>query len=105
MDALVKRLAVGKHPVVARRVISALDLKTSIDRGYVLLKFTDTEGGTELGLRLDENLTMVRDANFSEATGIVHLVGHLTLDYVRIQCIADIDLSSLQGQGYIEIQE
>jgi len=105
MDALVNRLSVGKHPVIASRVISARDLKNSIERGYVLIKFTGTQGGTELGIRLDNTLTTMRDADFTQATGIVHLEGYLTLNYVKLRCIADVDLSSLRGQGYVEINE
>ena len=105
MDALVKRLATGKHPVVASRVISAQDLQASIERGYVIVKFTDTEGGTELGLRLEETLTVLDDADFSEISGTVHLEGRLILNSIKILCIADIDLSTLQGYGNIVIQE
>jgi len=32
----------------------------------------------------------------------VHLEGKLTLDYVRVRCIADIDLKTLEGKGRLE---
>ena len=51
MDELVQRLSQGDHRVVASRVDgSAEELKASIDRGYVLIKFTETKGRTELGV-------------------------------------------------------
>ena len=50
MDELVARLSAGDHPVEAslrpEKTIKAL--KECIDRGYVHIKFTETEGGTEL---------------------------------------------------------
>lgn len=105
MDELVRRLSQGKHPIAARRAESAEDLKRSIDRDYVLVTFTDTRGGTELGIRLDPAATDLSDADFDRATGVVHLAGNLTLNYVRVLCVADIDLATLEGQGHLEILE
>jgi hypothetical protein len=105
MDELVQRLSEGDHPVVARRADSAEELKQSIDRGYVLITFTDTRGGTELGVRLDETTTDLSGADFSQATGTVHLVGNLTLNYVKVRCVADVELATLEGKGHLEILE
>jgi hypothetical protein len=38
-------------------------------------------------------------ADFGNQTGTVHLEGDLTLDYVKVRCIADIDLQTLNGKG------
>lgn len=105
MDELVQRLSEGEHPVVTGRAESAEGLKESIDRGYVLIKFTETKGGTELGVRLDESAIDLSKADFSQANGTVHLEGNLTLNYVRVRCIADIDLATLAGVGHLEIIE
>ena len=105
MDELVQRLSEGDHPIIASRADSAEELKQSIERGYVLIKFTDTRGGTELGVRLDEAATDLSDADFDQATGTVHLVGNLTLNYVKVRCIADVDLATLEGKGHLEILE
>ncbi len=105
MDELVERLAKGDHPIIASRSDSAEELKQSIDRGYVLIKFTDTRGGTELGIRLDEEKTDLSGADFEKAKGSVHLEGGLILNYVRVRCIADIDLATLDGKGHLEIIE
>jgi hypothetical protein len=105
MDELVQRLAEGDHPVVTRRAESVEDLKQSIDRGYVLVTFTDTRGGTELGVRLDDALTDLSGADYEQSTGSVHLAGNLTLNYVKVRCVADIDLATLQGKGHLEILE
>ncbi len=104
MDELVQRLSEGEHPVVASRAQgSTEELKKSIDRGYVLIKFTNTRGGTELGVRLDDTLTDLSEADFGQSTGQAHLVGNLTLNYVDVQCVADIDLATLEGKGHLVI--
>ena len=105
MDELVQRLSKGDHPIVTRRADSVEELKQSIDRGYVLVTFTDTRGGTELGVRLDDALTDLGKADFERGTGAVHLVGNLTLNYVKVRCVADVDLATLEGKGHLEILE
>jgi hypothetical protein len=42
---------------------------------------------------------MIRCARLE--TGRVHLEGELTLDYVKVRCIADIDLQTFKGEGYL----
>ncbi len=103
MDELVQRLAEGDHPVIASRTESAEGLKQSIDRGYVLVKFTDTLGGTELGIRLDEAITNLNGVDFEQRSGTVHLAGNLILNYVKVRCVTDIDLTTLEGKGHLEI--
>lgn len=105
MDELVQRLAEGNHPVATRRAESVEELKQSIDRGYVLITFTDTRGGTELGVRLDDTLTDLSGADFDQGTGTVHLAGNLTLNYVKVRCVADIDVTTREGKGHLEILE
>ncbi len=104
MSELVKRLSEGDHPVEAslRPEKTVQALKERIDRGYVHVKFTDTKGGTELGVRLDQEATDLSKADFDNQTGSVHLVGSLTLDYVKVRCVADIDLKTLTGKGHLE---
>jgi len=104
MNELVQKLSEGDHPIVASRAdYSAEQLKESIDRGYVHIKFTDTRGGTELGIRLDESTTDLSKADFEQAVGSVHLEGNLTLNYVKVRCIADVNLATLDGKGHLEI--
>jgi hypothetical protein len=103
MDELVQRLSEGDHPIVAQRYKSAQELRQAIERGYVLLKFTDTRGGTELGVRLDNAATDLGGADFGQSTGTVHLVGNLTLNYVPVRHVADVDLATLNGTGHLEI--
>jgi len=104
-DTLIQRLATGHHRIAAGLYPepSAHMLRQEIERGYVHIKFTDTRGGTELGVRLDPDASDVTQADFEKQTGSVHLEGGLVLDYVPVRCIADIDLTTLTGQGHLEI--
>jgi hypothetical protein len=98
---LVEKLCEGDHPVIAslrpEKTVNAF--KDRIDMGYVHIKFTETKGGTELGVRLDQNTLDLSRADFEGRSGSVHLEGELTLDYVKVRCIADIDLQTLAGNG------
>jgi uncharacterized protein YbdZ (MbtH family) len=102
-DDLVKRLSEGDHPVEAslRPQKTAKALKERIDMGYVHIKFTDTRGGTELGVRLDPNCVDLSQADFENQHGSVRLEGGLTLNYVKVRCIADINLQTLTGKGHL----
>ena len=103
MDELVARLSARDHHVEAslRPGKTVKAFKECIDRGYVHIKFTETKGGTELGFKLDRQASDLSKADFSTETGNVHLVGNLTLNYVKVQCITDIDLKTLEGKGYL----
>ncbi|MUG92156.1 MbtH domain protein [Scytonema sp. UIC 10036] len=105
MNELVQRLSKGNHSVEAslQPDKTAEALKKCIDRGYVHIKFTDTKGGTDLGVRLEPAASNFKEADFDRQMGKVHLVGNLTLNYVKVRCIADIDLETLKGKGHLEI--
>ncbi len=104
-DELVTRLASGSHPVEVglRPERTAQLFKDAIDRGYVHIKFTETKGGTELGVRLDTAASDWSQADFTQATGPVHVEGTLTLNYVKVRCIADVTLETLAGTGHLQI--
>jgi len=104
MSELVQKLSQGSHPleVSVRPQPTVKALKESLDRGYVLVKFTGTRGGTELGIPVDRERTDLTNADFERETGRLTLVGSLSLDWVNVRCVADIDLASLQGQGHLE---
>jgi uncharacterized protein YbdZ (MbtH family) len=101
---LVDRLSTGDHPIEAslRPDRMAQRLQEQIDRGFVHIKFTGTQGGTELGIRLDPARSDYQQADFVHHTGTVRLVGELTLNYVKVRCIAHLDLATLSGQGHLE---
>lgn len=104
-DDLVHRLAAGSHPVEVRlrpeRTVRLF--QEAITRGYVYLKFPETRGGTELGVRIEPDMSDLSRADFADQTGTAHLVGGLTLNFVKVRCIADIELKTLAGEGHLEI--
>lgn len=103
-EDLVTYLSQGDHPVEisARSDLKINELKESIDRGYVHIKFTDTRGGTEFGLRLEQGQSDMSNADFGNSTGRILLIGGLTLNYEKVRCVADIDLQTLSGVGRLE---
>jgi hypothetical protein len=105
VNDLVKRLSEGSHPVeISLRPERTVKLfREMLDRGHVLVKFTQTRGGTELGVPLDKARSDLTQANFDTETGKVRVAGEITLDYVPVRVIADIDLPSMEGQGHLEI--
>ncbi len=107
MNDLVKRLSEGSHPVeVSLRPERTVKLfREMLDRGHVLIKFTQTKGGTELGFPLDKTRSDLTKADLNAETGKVRVCGELTLDYVPVRVVADIELPSLEGQGHLEIRE
>ncbi|PCH91670.1 MAG: MbtH domain protein [Bacteroidetes bacterium] len=101
MNELVERLSKGKHPVeVERAEGTAKDLKLRIDEhNYVHILFKKT--GTEIGIKLDRENCIFSKGDFQKGTGTIQLSGGLTLNYERVRCIADINLKTLQGKGYL----
>jgi hypothetical protein len=103
MDELVERLSQGDHPVTVGGPKPSLEefRKRVEDMGYVFIKFTDTRGGTDLGVRVDKSTTDLSHAHFDQVTGNAHVEGTLTLNYVKVRCVADIDLKTLSGTGHL----
>ena len=99
--SLVERLSEGDHAMeVSLRPEKTFKLfKEAIDRDYVHVNFTQTKGGTEIGFRLDRTNSDFSKANLEAGTGKAHVEGNLTLDYVRVKCVADVDLRTLSGTG------
>lgn len=100
MNDLVERLHTTQAIIVSRATGSS-DLKDQISRGYVLLKFPNTKGGTELGINLDDTHTDISNADFDNSNGLIHLEGTLNLNYTPIRCVADISLDTLDGEGFV----
>lgn len=105
MSDLVQQLCEGWHPIEVslrpERTVKAL--KECLDRAYVHIKFTNTKGGTELGVSVDWERTDLTAADFEKETGRLTVAGALTLDYVKVRCVATVDLPSLDGQGRLEL--
>ena len=101
--SLVDKLCEGYHPVEAglRPEKTVKLFKEAIDRNYVHIKFTNTNGGTELGVGLDRDACDFSRADFENGIGTAHIEGGLTLDYVKVKCIADVSLETLEGKGHL----
>ena len=107
MNELVQRLSQGDHPVtVGGPKPSLAEFEKRVkEMGYVFVKFTGTRGGTDLGVRVDTGACDLSQANFAQGSGTAHVEGSLTLNYVKVRCVADIDLSTLDGTGHLVILE
>lgn len=105
MSDLVERLSVGKHPIIfEERTKEMHEIKTRlINLKFVFVKFTNTKGGTELGIKVDDELTKIEFANFENGTGSIHLVGTCILDYQDVCCVAEVDLATRKGLGSLQI--
>ena len=102
MNDLVQRLTVEQPIVASLRPEPTVEaFKAAIDRGYVHAKFTETRGGTELGIRLEPESDL-SGADFASGTGRVTIVGRLVLDYVPVRFHGTIDLATLAGTGRLE---
>ena len=106
MSELVQFLCKGDHPVEARpREKTREALKESIASGHVHIKFTDTRGGTELGVPIDRSRSDFSAIESNNGSAEIRLVGDVTLDYVQVTCIARIDIATLQGKGRLEVRQ
>lgn len=101
MSELVDFLAAQPRKVAMPRYADAQELRDSIARDYVLLRFTETRGETELGVPLDRARCDISAADFDAGRGVVKLIGHLNLDFVDVECEASIDLASMSGEGLL----
>ena len=107
MSELPHKLAQGEHRVIypSRLDDPIQELKDSIDRDYVHVKFTETRGGTELGFKLDPEHSNLDGADWENKSGKIRLAGNLTLDYVKVRCEAELEIPSLEGTGHLVILE
>jgi hypothetical protein len=106
MNELTERLTVEQPVVMGGANPSAEELRDRTgEMGYVLVKFTETRGGTELGFPLDREATDLSQADFEDGTGTAHVEGHLVLNDDPVRCIADIDLATLRGTGRLALEE
>jgi len=104
MDELVQRLSQGEHnvEVTIRPEKTFEEFRACLERKYVHITFTDTRGGTELGVRLEDGGTDLSSGDFDNQRGSVKLIGTLSLNYVKVRCITKINLEDFRGTGHLE---
>lgn len=106
MNELTQRLTVGQPVVMGGFEPTVEELRNRVgEMGYVLIKFTETRGGTELGFPLDREAADLSAADFDGGSGTVHVEGKLVLNDDPVRCIADIDLATLKGTGRLALVE
>jgi hypothetical protein len=100
MDDLTQRLSSDQPVIVGGPDPSVAELRRRLeDIGTVFIKFTETRGGTDLGIRVDRAASDLSAADFEKSSGTVHVEGTLFLNDDPVRCIADIDLATLNGTG------
>jgi hypothetical protein len=106
MNELTERLTASQAIIMGGADPTVEELHNRLgELGYVLVAFTQTRGGTELGFPLDRDATDLSAADFDNATGTVHVEGSLVLNDDPVRCIADIDLATLKGTGRLVPEE
>lgn len=106
MNELTQRLTTGQPVIVGGSQPSVEELRNRVgEMGYVLIKFTETRGGTELGFPLDRDATDLSGADFDQGSGTIHVEGNLVLNDDPVRCIADVDLATLKGTGRLALVE
>lgn len=105
-DELVERLSKGNHEVSFDDRVKEFDrVEERIKDGFVFVKFTQTKGGTELGINLIQDECDFGNVDFKEGTGRLYVVGTCELNYCKVKCIADVDLATREGSGHLELIE
>jgi hypothetical protein len=103
MSSLVERLESDQRIVASLRPDATPDrLKAAIERGVVHVKFTETRGGTELGVRLDMGACDLSGADFVAGRGALRLVGTLVLDRVPVRFEGVLALETMDGTGSLK---
>jgi hypothetical protein len=104
MSPLVEKLSNGLHEVEFETRINDLsEVEDRIRNGFVYVKFVNTKGGTELGIKVDPKDINFDAVDFKAGAGTLHVEGTCTLDYEKVKCIADIDLATRSGRGYLKV--
>lgn len=103
--SLVERLCTGSHKVraVLRPENSLEAFKDALERGFVQIEFTETQGGTVLGFPVDIEQSDLSKISDSSRNGQLVIAGTLTLNFQKVRCVATIDLSNLAGEGKLEL--
>lgn len=101
---LVDFLSAGDHPIELdiQSETKKAALQKSIDQGYVVVRFLDTRGTTELGISLERDRCVLGNGNLDTLIGRIQIVGTLRLNDERVRCLADINLEDCTGTGHLE---
>ena len=101
---LVDFLSKGDHPVKLdlKSEKKDMELQKALDNGYVVIHFSDTRGGTDLGIRVEPDRCVLDKGDLQKLKGRIWVVGTLVLNDVRVRCTADINLEDFLGTGHLD---
>lgn len=104
-EPLVSRLTKEKRrfEFVSANELSRDLIKQSIKRGVVHFRIPDTDGGTVIGLVIDEAKAKECVASIDAGCEELSIVGRFTLDYMNAVCKLSANLSSFDGQCQIDL--
>jgi hypothetical protein len=104
VDDLTQRLSTDQPVTVGGPQPTQDELRRRMEEiGIVFIKFTETRGGTDLGITLDRSASDASGADYDQGTGTVHVEGTLILNDDPVRCVADIDLATLKGTGHLVV--
>eukprot|EP01132_Coremiostelium_polycephalum_P004707 gene4707-5879_t len=103
---LMKKLLVPQEVVVSRYRNSdgspKMDaFKEAISRGFFLIKFPKTFGGTEIGVTLKNLPKDMSDVSWTENN--IKVVGKVEFQSITTRFKATFDLSTFDGLGHLEL--
>jgi uncharacterized protein YbdZ (MbtH family) len=103
--SVVETLSHGDHRV---EIIGLGDdpsrrLRERIELGHIMVRFPETRGGTELGIRFDPKTLELAGCDLEARQGMLALQGRLTLDGTRVCVHATINVADMAGRGWLEI--
>lgn len=103
-ETLVEKLINTKHSVViGYRNESDVELAESLKDHYIHIKFSNTQGETELGISIDPNLSNIDEFLDHPNQGIFHIAGRTILDSEPILCTAQIDKKTRKGTADVQL--
>lgn len=104
LKSLIEKLINTHHSVViGYRNESTEMLAENLKDHYIHIKFPDTQGETELGLSIDQELSNISEFLNDPDQGTLHIAGRTTLDYKPILCLAEIDKKTRKGKAYVQL--
>lgn len=77
-------------------------LERAVENGYILVKFINTKGGTELGCNT-KNDDSVNRCVINEQEKSIDIKGRLKLDYTPVRLNATINSETFKGKGHLEV--
>jgi hypothetical protein len=97
VDRLVEFLTSDEHPVTMDRYASAADVAEAVGDGVLLLRCTDTRGGTELSFEVATDAAERTAQSIGASQPRFEVMGSLTLNDEDLRVTASIDAESLTG--------